>query len=81
MNYKVKFIRVKGFPYISVKECQNKDLNDCMEDITDSSLNQLTNKIEEHQGKMSAEKLVVVKIVAKEDVEIDIYAQTPYGEI
>lgn len=30
---------------------------------------------------MDTSKLVVVKIQAKEEVEIDIYAQTPYGQI
>jgi hypothetical protein len=33
--------------------------------MTDSALKQMTSKTEEHQGKMSTDKIVVLKIVAK----------------
>lgn len=80
-DYKLKIIRVKGFPFMSVKECDNKDLNDCMEMMTGEGFKQMTSKTEEHQGSASSSKIVVVKIQTKEEAELDIYAQTPYSEI
>ena len=66
---------------MTVKECDNKNLNDCMEEMTGESFKQMTSKTEEHQGAASTSKLVVVKMQAKEECEIDIYAQTPFSEI
>lgn len=42
--------------------------------------NQLASKYDEYKGKANGSKIVVVKILAKESIELDIYTLSPFGQ-
>lgn len=69
---------MKGFPYIETRVCDNKELQTCMDEMTLG--NQLASKYDEFKGKREASKIVVVKVTAKEPIELDIYTLSMYGE-
>lgn len=78
-DYRIRMIRVKGFPFVDWKECDNKELEKCIDSMTNPV--QMSGKTDLIEGKYTPGKLVVIKVQAKEPIEMDVYTQSPYGEL
>jgi|JI6StandDraft_1071083.scaffolds.fasta_scaffold04892_7 hypothetical protein len=79
LDYRIRLIRVKGFPYLEWKECDSVELEKCIDTMTNYV--QLSSKTDMIEGKRATNKIVVVKVQAKELIELELYTQSPNGEL
>lgn len=78
-DYRIRLIRLKGFPFIEWKVCDNADLEKCIDTMTNPV--QLSSKTDMIEGKQALGKILVLKVQAKEQLQLDIYTQSLWGEL
>jgi hypothetical protein len=75
LNYRVKLIRRKSFPYLTYKACSRKSISDCLEEMKKTKAIQITSKADEFRSENCNFCVLIIKIQAKDDpVEADLVA-------
>lgn len=78
-DYRLKIIRVKGFPFVEHRVCDFKEIEDCIDKM--NSPVQLAAKTDVIEGKRESGKILVVKLLAKEPIEMELYMLSTYGSL